>query len=149
MTLGACFCGQPATRTLAFVAYCDGCLETILAPIRRRVAERHGIGLGEQHGPLRPDWGPRYADLQCSVCEATWVGPIGESCSWCADALEHMQQWQAEILLAPELPDVDDDRYEAAATAWAERLGRGVAAGLVTPQQAMAALQRESRRTAA
>ena len=149
MTLDACFCGRPATRTLAAVGSCDGCLETILAPIRRRVAERHGCGFGEQHGPLRPDWGSRYADLQCSVCEATWVGPIGEPCSWCADALEHMRAWQAEILLAPELPDVDDERYEAAATAWAERLGRGVRAGLISETQMMAVIRREVERRVA
>lgn len=147
--LGRCFCGQPASRTLAAVAYCDGCAETVLAPIRRRVAERHGIGFGEQHGPMRPDWGPRFADLECSVCEATWVGPIGEPCSWCRDALEHMQQWQAEILLDPELPDVDDQRYEAAVTAWAERLGRGVKAELISESQMVAAIQREAGRRVA
>jgi hypothetical protein len=145
-TLGNCFCGQPATQTLCDIEYCHPCAETILAPIRKQVAQRHGTGFGEQVGPLRPDWGEHYADLQCSVCEAGWVGPIGEPCTWCQDALEHMQQWQAEILLHPDLPDPSDARYEAAAIAWAERVGRGVTAGLVTPQQAIRALEREARR---
>jgi hypothetical protein len=149
LDLGACFCGQPATRTLAAVAYCDACAEVVLAPIRRRVAEHHGIGFGEQHGTLRPDWGPRYAELECCLCEAGWVGPIGEPCSWCTDALDNMRQWQAEILLRPELPDADDDRYEAAVQAWAERLGRGVRAELITESQMVAAISREVRRMAA
>jgi hypothetical protein len=77
------------------------------------------------------------------------VGPIGEPCSWCTDALDNMRQWQAEILLRPELPDADDDRYEAAVQAWAERLGRGVRAELITESQMVAAISREVRRMAA
>jgi hypothetical protein len=149
LDLGACFCGQPATRTLAAVAYCHGCAEVVLAPIRRHVAEHHGIGFGLQVGRLRPDWGPRYADLQCCLCEATWVGPIGEQCSWCTEALDNMRAWQAEMLLRPELPDHDDQRYDAAVEAWAGRLGRGIAADLITEPQATAAIQREVRRVAA
>jgi hypothetical protein len=149
LDLGACFCGQPATRTLAAVPYCDPCAEVVLAPIRKKVAQRTGVGYGMQVGRLRPDWGPRFADLECCLCEATWVGPIGEQCSWCADALDNMRAWQAEMLLRPELPDHDDQRYDAAVEAWAGRLGRGIAADLITEPQATAAIQREVRRVAA
>ncbi len=141
-----CACGAPATRTLGAHPYCDECAETVLAPIRKKVAQRDGVGYGEQHGKRRPDWGYSYADLKCNMCGAGWVGPLYERCSWCQDALERMQQWQAEMLLAPDLPDRADDRFTAACEAWAQRLGRGVQSALVTEQQAIGALQREARR---
>ena len=141
-----CACGQPATRTLGARPYCDECAEEVLAPIRKRVARRDGVGYGEQAGKARPDWGAGWYDLACNLCAATWVGPLHERCAWCQTALDHMRTWQAEILLDPDLPDADDARYKAACEAWAERLGRGVRSALVTEQQAMAALQREARR---
>jgi hypothetical protein len=145
IALGSCFCGRPADRLLASNAYCQGCLDAVLGPIRKAVARRTGIGYGEQHGPLRPDWGPRYAELQCCFCEAGWVGPVGEQCSWCDEALENMRRWQAEILMRPELPDHDDARYPDAVIAWMERLARGVVAELITEQQALAAVKRQAR----
>ena len=144
--LDTCTCGQPATRTLLARSYCDKCAEQILAPIRKKVALRDGVGFGEQNGKQRPDWGVGYADLQCNLCGATWVGPHWERCTWCQDALDHMRQWQAEILLRPELPDHQDARYVDAADAWAERLARAVRSELVTAQQALAAVQREAGR---
>lgn len=148
LELGTCFCGQPATRTLGSVAYCDGCYETIVAPIRERVITAEaldGVGVRAPAGRDRPDHGPGFVELACHQCGAGWVGYIGDPCTWCQDALEHMQQWQAEILLRPELPDPGDARYEAAVQAWGERLERGVSVGLVTTQQALAALQRQVR----
>ena len=146
LELDECACGQPATRTLGARPYCDECAEEVLAPIRKRVARRDGVGYGEQTGRRRPDWGYSYADLTCNLCGATWTGPMYERCHWCQDALERMQAWQAEMLLDPDLPDAADERYKAACEAWAERLGRGVRSALVTEQQAMAALQRQARR---
>lgn len=147
-----CSCGQPATRTLCAVAYCHNCAETILTPIRQRVTAREperepSMGIGYQHGLLRPDHGDGWADLQCDVCGATWVGPLGEDCAYCLRWLELAQKVQREHLLRPELPDVDDERYEAAVEAWAERLGRGIAAELVTETQVTAAIQREAGKT--
>ncbi len=146
LDLDQCACGQPATRTLGARPYCDECAEQVLAPIRKKVAQRDGVGYGEQHGRRRPDWGYSYADLKCNLCGATWVGPIYERCTWCEDALDRMRQWQAEMLLDPDLPDPDDARYKAACGAWAQRLGRAVNSELVTVQQAIGALQREERR---
>ncbi len=140
-----CQCGAPATHKLAAIAYCQPCHQRIVGPWREHHQTLDGTG---QHisGLMRPDHGRGMADLACTTCDATWVGIPGEPCTWCADALEHMQQWQTEILLTPDLPDPDDGRYTAAVGAWAQRLGRGVSAALVTTQQAIGAIQREERR---
>jgi hypothetical protein len=101
LDLGACFCGQPATRTLAAVPYCDPCAEVVLAPIR----ERHPSN-GQQVGPLRPDYGPGWAELGCTTCGATWVGRIGDTCGWCIKALDEPRT--SKLRLAPP-PDVHLD----------------------------------------
>jgi hypothetical protein len=105
-------------------------------------------GVGEQHGPLRPDYGPDWAELICDKCDATWVAIIGSNCLWCQRALENMCRWQAELTLR--LPDIDpdDQRYDNAMTAWAQRLARAVNAQLITEAKARLALARaKSRRT--
>jgi hypothetical protein len=99
-------------------------------------------GIGMQAGPLRPDWGPGWADLQCDRCDATWTGPLGEDCAWCANALERMVTWQAELtLIAPDI-DPADERYDGAMEAWAERLAVAVDAEIITEAQADQAWQR-------
>lgn len=86
---GLCACGADAVRTLCAVAYCWTCAEAILEPLRdKHLVDEGGIGWGRQCGRLRPDWGPRYADLCCTICFATWTGPVGEACSWCIDRRE-------------------------------------------------------------
>ena len=107
---------------------------------------RDVIGHGPQTGPLRPDWGDNWADLACTVCNATWTGPIGEPCAYCEWAIVNMQRWQAELLLEPDLPDRDDQRWANAVDAWADRLARAVDAGLVTAREARHAYERERRR---
>jgi hypothetical protein len=94
--LSRCSCGASPTRTLGSISYCDECAETVLEPIRRSIAERDGIGFGEQIGPLRPDWGRRWALLGCVQCDASWVGPIGESCWWCKRRQQLSARWRAE-----------------------------------------------------
>ena len=41
-----------------------------------------------------------------------------------------------ELLLDFELPDADDERFARVSEAWAERLHRGIAAGIVTEPEA-------------
>lgn len=41
-------------------------------------------GRGHQVGTLRPKLGDGYAQLQCDACAATWTGPPGEVCEYCA-----------------------------------------------------------------
>jgi len=91
---------------------------------------------GEQYGPLRPDYGPGWADLRCVTCGATWTGHIGEDCGWCDRRLELTRQYQAELLRDFELPDIDDIRRPAALEAWAQRLTVAVEAGTITADQA-------------
>jgi len=86
-----------------------------------------------------------YTALQCDTCEATWVGPEGEPCEWCRTALEHLQQWQAELTLTPPDHDPDDRNRPDALKAWAQRLAVAVEAGLVTRQQAERAWKRAVR----
>lgn len=107
------------------------------------------IGTGIKDGPHRPDFGAGWANLTCDTCGATWVGPIGETCEWCATDQENQQRWQAEKLLAPELPDPADVRYPASFLAWGERLARAVTAGLVTKTQAADTYRRHAPRDAA
>lgn len=113
------------------------------------MSDADASGAGRQRGPLRPDWGEDWAELACDRCGASWVGPIGEACDWCAVALERMRVWQAEKLLQPELPDRDDARRRHSLEAWAERLARGVEAELITAAEARAAFDRHKDRRSA
>jgi hypothetical protein len=110
---------------------------------------RHALdGHGQQTGILRPEYGDGWAELQCDQCDATWVGPIGEPCNWCATALDNMRKWQAEkVLEAPDV-DVDDERYEGVMLGWRERLRVAVAAELISDRQARNAWERVKRAAA-
>lgn len=74
-------------------------------------------GRGYQVGRLRPDFGDRFADLECDndECGASWVGEIGEECAYCHDDAP-ARRWAASRVLHE-----FDQRVQA------ER-GRGVAA---------------------
>jgi hypothetical protein len=111
---------------------------------------RHALdGHGQQTGILRPEYGDGWAELQCDECDATWVGPIGEPCNWCATALDNMRRWQAEkVLEAPEV-DPEDERYDGVMVAWGKRLRVAVEAGIITEQQARTAYERATRGVAA
>ena len=95
-SLSRCSCGASAVRTLGSISYCAECVEIVLAPIRVAVAERDGIGFGFQIGRRRFDWGRRWAELACSLCDASWVGPIGERCYWCERRVELRARWLAD-----------------------------------------------------
>lgn len=77
-----------------------------------------------------------YTALQCDQCGATWVGPNGESCDWCQTALEHMRQWQAELVLTAPDCDPQDQRHPDAMIAWQERLANAIRAGIITKHDA-------------
>lgn len=108
----------------------------------------NAAGHGCQVGPMRPDWGPDWAELACDQCPATWVGPIGEPCRWCAAALDRQRLWQHDLALEP--PDVERDAadYTARMKGWAERLAIAVRSGIVTEAEARRAWEREQNRAA-
>lgn len=148
MTLEPCLCGQPSVRLIAAIAHCHECAEAFLEPIRARVKAREiepepGIGFGHQTGPLRPDWGDGWAEIRCDVCDATWVGPIGEYCGWCERWIELANETQRTRILWPELPDPQDERHDQALRAWAERLATAELADIVTPREAGSAWKRQ------
>lgn len=93
-------------------------------------------GTGRQDGPLRPDWGDGWAVLRCDACDASWVGPIDEMCSWCREALERMQMDQARRVLTPPEVDADDISWRRQMDAWGQRLEVAVAADLISQAQA-------------
>lgn len=102
-------------------------------------------GHGYQVGPLRPDWGPRWADLACDQCDATWTGPIGEPCWYCARQRQLMFDYQAEATLTSPDTDPDDINYPKALKAWAERMNTAVEAGIITDRDASGAYRRAVR----
>jgi len=58
------------------------------------VEREPALGFGHQIGPLEPRYGPDWAPLQCDVCKATWIGPIGEWCSFCTTWNERAERNQ-------------------------------------------------------
>jgi replicative DNA helicase len=61
------------------------------------LGQRHLDGVGRQAGPLRPDYGPGYADLICDQCGAGWVGKIDDPCTWCEDAKVRLLEEQRRL----------------------------------------------------
>lgn len=147
--LHPCRCGAPGAHPAGTVDLCPICFDRLLGDVRaRHVAEIGSVGFGRQDGPVRPDWGPGWAELRCTVCDATWTGIVGEDCGYCIRFLEIAQDAQRAVLLRPELPDEPTRRADALRT-WAHRLRDAVAADLVTDWEARAAWDRQVRRHAA
>ncbi len=138
-------CSEPARRTLGSRAYCRLGAEDLLEPLRDRVlTDEGGIGWGRQSGPLRPDWGPGWADLECTTCGATWTGPLGEVCGWCVRTHELLIGAHRAMLLRPQDLDNDAKRVDRA-----RRLAWAVQHELVTEHEAHAAIARQEARRAA
>lgn len=100
-------------------------------------------------GVLRPDHGPGYAECQCSLCGATAVAIISESCAWCERSLDRQIGWQRDILLNPQLPDQHDETWSGSMRGWAERLANAVKAEIITADEARRAWKRRFRERAA
>ena len=118
--------------------------------------------IGEIAGVARPEYGPRVYDVVCDACGATWCGEPAMACPWCVAAAGRQRADQRRLLLFPpsqrddgprydELPDVDKRVWDAtrgrvrgdgSARAWCEQLGRAVASGLITADEARAAVRR-------
>jgi hypothetical protein len=142
-------------RTLGMAALCGDCVERILAPIRARVLEYDqrdagralwNQGYGVQRGVLRPEYGPRDAELACDMCLGEWVGVPGAACWWCWTRNERITAWQAEAVLTPPDYDPDDRSYDAVMGAWVDRMAIAIEAGLITREEATRAYERRARR---
>lgn len=151
-SLGPCTkCGAPAMRRLGTEALCGRCAEMILAPIRDHLGELDGLE-AEHHdgagwpGPQRPDLGPGLHELTCGACGATWCGPPGDPCPYCAHRAQVIADDQRRLLLYGELPERDDARRPAAVEAWSERLQRAVDVKIITVAEAERAWARETGR---
>lgn len=144
---GACACGAATTTNVARIAMCDECATTLLDLVRGQlVARRDGVGLGRQSGPLLEAWGPNWARIECELCEASWVGPIGEACGWCMRRVKRLRVEQRELLLRPDLPALDDEeRRLEALKAWGSRLRVGHEAGVITRGELDVAWRRETK----
>ena len=129
-------CGLPGIKNLGTAGYCAEHLRQLYERFSPDVFALAGVGL--QSGPLRPEWGPGVADLECNSCGAGWTGHVGEACWYCERMRAVMATHQADILTKE--PDVDpaDARYEAIMLAWGERLRRAVEAGVLDKSKAAA-----------
>lgn len=146
-----CRCGSPAVQSICAIDFCAACADAFLEPIRARhiAVDEGGIGIGRQVGLLRPDWGEAWAELGCSICSATWTGPVGEPCTWCLDRHEAIIGAQRSVLLRPDLPDVGDPNRLEALKAWVNRLAHATKAGLIAEHEARAVLRRDDSRRVA
>jgi len=135
-------CGEPADQPLYKGGICAPCYDELAERVAAHTALRgHGrrVEPCQLAAAIRARFPSQYCMLRCTSCSSTWYGPRGESCSGCAADLDRMQRHQAQVLLTPELPDVDDARYDGAVRAWGERLARAVEAELISEQTALAA----------
>jgi hypothetical protein len=119
-------------------------------------------------GVPRPDHGPGFHNRLCATCGASWVGQADEWCGWCEAAQGRQKAAQRLILLDPPQlrSDAGHHRYEAlddidraiwdrtrgqqrgadSVVAWAARLRRAVDSGLITNNEAEAAMRKVARR---
>lgn len=130
-------CGAPGARNIAAHGYCA----THATELYRSLAPEAWVdgGRGLLNGLHRPDHAPEMFDLECALCEATWVGVFLERCGWCQDRIDAQTAAQARLLLNPALPPGD---RSAAIAAWGVRLAVAVETGIITEQDAHHAINR-------
>lgn len=102
-----------------------------------------GVGRGTR---LAAGHSPDAHYLDCDRCGAGWVGREGEICMWCVDRHASMRRGQADLVLAPELPDPGDRRRGRALKAWRDRLVVAIEAGTISKDEALKAIEREMKR---
>jgi uncharacterized Zn finger protein (UPF0148 family) len=118
-------------------------------------------------GTPRPDHGDGWRERVCSRCSASWVGHTTDGptwCPWCERRAELEQEMERRDLLDPPhlRSDAGSQRYEAlddvdraiwdrtrgqtrgtdSVAWWAHRLGRAVADGFITQDEADRALRK-------
>ena len=119
--------------------YCHECAEAVLVPIRQRVLARDGMLPAITSDAVRytshaPSHGVGMWWMECAVCGATWVGPVGDECSWCARRyLRALATERAELLALRATESVDD---------WVERMASGIKRGVISQRESVMAIQR-------
>ena len=147
-------CPEPASQTIGTEDLCDGCYLAYVAPLKTKYGnerlrrESGSLVLDRSTGAVqiglhRPDHGPEFFEVACPICQASWVGPIGDLCWFCAQAAEHQRRCEAQLVIVP--PDVDrcSAKYVAAMSAWAARLANAVRAEIISEPNAYAVWNRE------
>jgi hypothetical protein len=120
-------------------------------------------GRGLVAGPQSEGWPAHFFTLECDVCSASWIGPDGEPCGWCAKRGARQRDEQRQLLLFPPqlaepgggmYDDLDDvakriwehtrgiRRGEGSIQAWRDRLADAITGGLITRDEAVAAVLR-------
>jgi hypothetical protein len=156
-------CGAPGFRNVYTRGYCVTHLAELYACFDRQVWDGQGVGV--QAGVHRTDHGPAFYDLQCTLCGATWVGPLLDPCSWCAERAARDLSDIRHELLYPEWAVPQGERYEALSEldkrvwdqtrgirrgvavehAWARALRQAIEAGIITVAEADDAINRLER----
>lgn len=118
---------------LGTVAYCDGCADDFLAPLRYR----HGLPIIERKAP---NHGDGWYWLRCHICDADWVGRRNDECAYCAIRIERTIADQRQALLHPACLDSGH-----AIAIWRERLRHAIDSEVITESEAMQAKARQKR----
>jgi hypothetical protein len=130
-------CGAPGVRNIGTRGYCWVHAGELFARFTTFTG-MPGIGLPTGLADM-----PGVGRVQCSACEASWIGTIGESCDWCQRHLDALHHHQATAVLTP-----PESRDEASMVSWAQRMHSAVTAGLVPIEQARHAYDKAVRRAA-
>jgi hypothetical protein len=88
-------CSQPAVKYLGSQAWCQGCLDAFLDPIRLMVRQKYGDVRRTAKHEAQGWW------LECQVCGATWAGDADEACWWCQQRLGRLREQRKKDLLHP------------------------------------------------
>lgn len=145
-------CGRPGVKALGIDTLCADCLVRLFDGRR---------GVGVVHGGAAPEVGPDFFSLKCNACGATWCGPIGEWCQYCAHrgrfggddeelraAHYVLRQMERDLLLT--VPSFDDPRpRDVVLLEWGLRLKRATESGLITRNEAREIWQEAVRHAAA
>ena len=139
-----CPCGQSALAEFGTRSYCVEHLSDLL---RAFASASFGLlGRAVVLGAPRPDHGASAHDVECTICEADWVGRPGSLCPWCCSKYLHALDRSAHLLLHPALPVEGDPRRAAALARWGERIREAVDLDIVAKHDALAALHRQAPR---
>ena len=147
---------RPSELTRGMTPLCGPCWAEWRADIVGRLGgevDRGGVidgkhvvwrdGGGVQVGGARPDHGPDQVELGCPLCEATWIGALGDSCPWCDRRTAQLVAEQRSLLLAGPV-----ERDDESLRLWAHRLADAVKAGILELDDARRAWRRELRHAA-